>query len=487
MLSDMPYDMLYSGGRWVAPHGTAMTEVENPATEVVIGAVPRGDAVDVERAIDDAQRALSRWTKTTWRERQAFLRLIADALRDEVEENAKTIVAELGTPIDAALSVQAQEPATIFDAYADEMENLVWEQKIVNSLIVREPMGVVGAITPWNYPLYQIASKVGAALAAGCTVVLKPSELTPFNAYALIRAAEKAGLPPGVLNVVTGLGSEAGEALIAHPGIDVLSFTGSTVAGRRIANVASSMITPVLLELGGKSASIVLQGADFEHAVISTLRNCFKNTGQSCSAQSRLLVPREQHDRAANIAADYANGVKLGDPTAHGEHLGPVVSSRQRDRIRNYIEIGVSSGATLAAGGPQAPTGLERGYYVRPTVFADVDPRAVIAQDEIFGPVICVIAYDDSDDAVRIANATAYGLSARVWSGTEADGLAIARDLRAGEVQVNDAPFNVRAPFGGVRESGFGREFGTFGIEGFMATKAVHLTSGDDRQEGAAA
>lgn len=483
MLVDVRYDRLYSGGSWRLPHGAGVTEVENPATETIIATVPRGDSVDVDRAVRDAQDALSRWSRTSWRERQRFLRLIADVLREEAAVNAKTIVAELGMPIDAALTVQAQEPAAIFDAYADEMERVVWEHHIVNSLIVREPIGVVGAITPWNYPLYQIACKVGAALAAGCTVVLKPSELTPLNAYALISASEKADLPPGVLNLVTGVGSEAGESLISHPGVDVVSFTGSTAAGRRIASVAGTKIKPVLLELGGKSASVVLDSADFEQAVISTLRNCFKNSGQSCSAQSRLLVTREHLDRATTIAAEYANSVTLGDPTTHGDHLGPVVSRLQRERVRHYIDSGIDSSATLVAGGPDSPTGFEHGYYVRPTVFADVDPLSMIAQHEIFGPVLCIIAYEDVTDALRIANATPYGLSAGVWAGTENEGVAFARDLRAGEVHVNDAPFNVRAPFGGVRQSGFGREFGTYAIEGFMATKAVHLAGAFDRPQ----
>ena len=482
----MSYDMMYSGGAWVAPHAGTMIDVENPATETVVATVPRGDSADVDRAVRDARAALPLWTRTPWRERQVFLRRIAVAIRQQADETAQTIVAELGMPLDATLSVQALEPAAIVDSYADEMERLTWEHHTGNSLIVREPVGVAAAITPWNYPLYQIACKVGAALAAGCTVVLKPSELTPLNAYAFIHAAEKAGLPPGVINLVTGLGSEAGEALVAHPGIDAISFTGSTNAGRQIASVAGSSIKPLMLELGGKSASIVLEGADLEHAVAATLRNCLRNTGQSCSAQTRLLVPRALYDRAVSIAADLARDVVLGDPSVHGDHLGPLVSGTQRDRVRNYIEAGIASGARLVAGGATAPGGLERGYYVRPTVFADVDPFAVIAQEEIFGPVLCIIAHDGPADAVRIANATPYGLSAGIWSGSETEGAELARDVRAGEVQLNGAPFNVRAPFGGVGMSGYGRELGKYGIDEFLTTKAIHLTASVAEQPGSA-
>jgi aldehyde dehydrogenase (NAD+) len=477
MSYEVPYNRVYSGGAWHLPFSSASIEVENPATETVIGTVPRGDAADVDRAARDARSALPRWSNTTWNERQGYLRLIADALDVEAEEIARTIVSELGMPLDATLSVQAREPATILRTYADEMDRLTWASEVDNSLIVREPVGVVGAITPWNYPLYQIACKVGAALAAGCTVVLKPSELTPFNAYALIYAAEKADLPPGVVNLVTGLGEEAGEALVVHPYIDSISFTGSTRAGRRIASVAGNLIKPVLLELGGKSASIVLEGADFNYAVEETARMCFKNSGQSCSALTRLLVPRARCDDAAQIAAEYARSVVLGDPAVHGDHLGPVISRAQRQRVRDYIEGGVDSGARIVSGGSKAPDGLDRGYYVRPTVFTDVDPLMRIAQEEIFGPVLCILPYDDPTDAVGIANGTPYGLSAGVWSGSDSEGLGVARELRAGEVFVNGAPFNVRAPFGGVGQSGFGREMGRFGIEEFLATKAVHLSS----------
>ncbi len=474
MTDELSYRTLYSGGAWVASHADATIEVENPATEAVIGTVPRGDATDIACAVEHARQALPAWSATTWQDRQRYLRSLADNLRNEAERTAQTIVAELGMPIDATLAVQALEPASIIDSYASAMDLLIWEHEVAHSLIAREPVGVVGAITPWNYPLYQIACKVGAALAAGCTVVLKPSELTPFNAYIFAQAAEKAGLPPGVVNLVTGFGAEAGEALVTHPGIDMISFTGSTTVGRRVAGAAAASIIPVLLELGGKSASIILDGADLDSALAGSLRSCFRNSGQSCSAHTRLLVPRHLYSQVVDAVVDRVGSVRLGNPLDHGDHLGPVASRAQRERVRRYIDQGTASGARLVAGGPGAPDAFDRGYYVQPTVFADVDPNAVIAREEIFGPVLCILAYRDLADAVQIANATPYGLSAGVWCATESDGIDLARRLRAGEVQLNGAPFNVHAPFGGMGLSGFGRELGSYGIEAFTATKAVH-------------
>jgi len=446
----LSYDMLYSAGAWVPPHGDGVIDVENPATEEVIGSVPRGDAVDVDRAARAARDAFPGWARTPWPRRQELLRSIAAALRDSGEKTARTITSELGMPIDACLAVQALEPASILEGYADEMDRIAWEYDIDWSHIVMDPVGVVGAITPWNYPLYQIACKVGGALAAGCTVVLKPSELTPLNAYAFVEAAEKAGLPPGVVNLVTGHGSEAGEALVVHPGIDAISFTGSTVTGRRVAALASVTLKRVSMELGGKSASIVIEGADLERAVAATIRNCFRNSGQSCSSHTRLLSPRRLEQRIMSIVRDRAGEVQLGDPAAHGNHLGPLVSAVQRDRVTRYIREALASGATLVVGGADPPTGFERGYYVQPTVIVSPDPNAQIAQEEVFGPVLCVIPYDDVADAVRIANGTPYGLSSGVWSATPAEGLELAHLLRAGEVELNGAPFNVRAPFGGL-------------------------------------
>ena len=340
----MTHDTLYFG-HWTSSHGAGVITVENPATEALIGSVPQGDQVDVDRAVSAARSTFDEWSRTSLRERQQYLRSIARNLRERADSVARIIVSELGMPIDAALSVQAVEPAAILENYANEMTGLVWEHFLDHSLVVKTPVGVVGAITPWNYPLYQIACKVGAALAAGCTVVLKPSELTPLNAYALIAAAESAGLPSGVLSLVTGLGAEAGEALVSHPGVDAISFTGSTRAGRRVARVASGTLKKVSLELGGKSASVVLEGADLERAVLGTIRSCFRNSGQSCSSHTRLLVPRHLQKHVVSLAGEYAAAVQLGDPTEHGDHLGPLISSAQRDRVIGYVRTGIESGA----------------------------------------------------------------------------------------------------------------------------------------------
>ena len=466
---------LYVDGSWVDPLSDGRIDVLNPATEEVVASVPQGTAGDIDRAVAAATRAFGGWSTTPVADRQRHLRALADELRHQAAGIADTIVTELGMPIDATLDVQALGAAEILQNYADEMDTVTWEHKLGNSLVVKESVGVVGAITPWNYPLYQIASKAGGALAAGSTVVIKPSELTPLNAYHLAAAADAVGLPAGVLNVVPGTGPEAGEALAAHPGIDMISLTGSTRSGRRVAALAAPGIKRVGLELGGKSASIVLDDADLETAVRGVVRNCCRNSGQSCSSQTRLLVPHRLLPQAAEIAAAAARALRLGDPAEHGDHLGPLVSAPQRERVRAFIEGAIADGCTLVAGGPAVPAGLPVGYYVEPTVFTDVDPAATIARHEVFGPVLCLIGYQSVDDAIAIANNSSYGLSGGVWSSSSDRALAVARSLRTGEVQLNGAPFNVRAPFGGYKESGYGRELGPYGIEEYLQTKAIHL------------
>jgi len=466
---------LYIDGSWIDSLGDGLINVVNPATEMAVASVPRGSAADIDRAVRAAGRAFPRWSTTAVAERKRYLQALADELRDRAPAVAETIVAELGMPIDASLDVQALGAADILQNYADEMDTVTWEHKLGNSLVVKEPVGVVGAITPWNYPLYQIAAKVGGALASGSTVVIKPSELTPLNAYHLAAAADAVGLPAGVVNVVTGTGAEAGEALAGHPGIDMISLTGSTRSGRRVAELAARGIKRVALELGGKSAGVVLDDADLETAVRGVLRNCCRNSGQACSAQSRLLVPYHLLEQANGIAAAAADAVCLGNPVDHGDHLGPLISAAQRGRVRAFIDEAVADGRTLVAGGSAAPADLPVGYYVRPTVFTDVDPSSMIAQAEVFGPVLCLIGYQSADDAIAIANDSRYGLSGGVWSSSSDRALAVARSVRTGEVQVNGAPFNVRAPFGGYKESGYGRELGPYGIEEYLQTKAIHL------------
>ncbi len=471
----MDFAKLFIDGGWVESSGGGFIEVINPATERPVGSVARGTAGDIDRAVRAAAGAFPGWSARPVPQRQRYLRALAAELRYRAPAVADTIVSELGMPIDATLDVQALGAAEILDSYADEMDTVTWEHKLGNSLVVREPVGVVGAITPWNYPLYQIAAKVGGALAAGATVVIKPSELTPLNAYYLAAAAQAIGLPDGVLNLVPGTGREAGEALAGHPGVDMISLTGSTGSGRRVAELAAPGIKRVALELGGKSAGLVLDDADLETAVRGVLRNCCRNSGQACSAQSRLLVPDHRLEQAAEIAAAAAAAVRLGDPAAHGDHLGPLVSARQRERVLAFIDGAVAEGCALVAGGSAAPDGFPVGYYVRPTVFAGVDPGATIAQAEVFGPVLCLIGYRSAGDAIAIANGTSYGLSGGIWSASTDRALAVARSLRTGEVQVNGAPFNVRAPFGGYKQSGYGRELGPYGIEEYLQTKAIHL------------
>lgn len=471
----MDFAKLYIDGAWADPAGSGLLDVINPATEARIASVPRGTAADIDRAVRAAAAAFPCWSATTTAERKRHLHAIAAELRARAPAVADTIVAELGMPVDATLAVQVLGAAEILENYADELGTLMWEHKLGNSLVVKEPVGVAGAITPWNYPLYQIAAKAGASLAAGCTVVIKPSELTPLNAYHLAAAAEAAGLPPGVINLVTGTGPEAGEALAGHPDIDMISLTGSTRSGRRVAELASRGIKPAALELGGKSAGIILDDADLETAVRAVLRNCCRNSGQACSAQSRLLVPRHLLKQAAQAAADVAAALRLGDPADHGDHFGPLISATQRDRVRAFIDQAVAGGCSLIAGGSSAPAGFPVGYYVRPTVFTDAAPGAAIAQAEVFGPVLCLIGYQSVQDAIAIANDTPYGLSGGVWSSSSERALAVARSLRTGEVQINGAPFNVRAPFGGYKQSGYGRELGPYGIEEYLQTKAIHL------------
>jgi aldehyde dehydrogenase (NAD+) len=372
--------------------------------------------------------------------------------------------------------VQAGLPAAVAGTYVGILDETVFEEKIGNSLVIKEPIGVVGCITPWNYPLHQITLKVAPALAAGCTVVLKPSEVAPFNAFILAEAAEAAGLPKGVLNIVTGYGPAAGEALVKHPGVDMISFTGSTRAGKRISELAAQGVKRVALELGGKSASLILDDADLAAAVKSTVNGCYLNSGQTCTALTRLLVPQAKYEEAAKIAAEVAKGFTLGDPLAETTKLGPLTSKAQLERVRGYIKKGLDEGAELVAGGLEPPEGVPAGgYYVRPTVFGKVRNDLTIAQEEIFGPVLSIIPYRDEEEAIRIANESVYGLAGAVWSKDEARAQRVARRIRAGQVDVNGGAFNMNAPFGGFKQSGHGREAGVYGLEEFLEYKSLQL------------
>ncbi len=469
------HSRFYIGGQWVAPDGNAFIDVENPATETVIARVPEGTATDADRAARAAAAAFPAWAALSGAQRGAFLQKIADGLKARQDELGRLIASEVGMPVKLATRVQAGNPIFTFAACARIAAEGFAEERIGQSLVLKVPTGPVACITPWNFPLHQIAAKVGAALAAGCTVVLKPSEVAPLNAFLLAEVIEAAGLPAGVFNLVTGYGPVVGEALAAHPALAAVSFTGSTAAGKRVAAVAAATVKRVSLELGGKSASVVLPDADLAAAVKGTVAGCFLNSGQACSALTRLLVPQERYAEAAALAVQAAAAHTLGDPLAEGSRLGPLVSGQQRQRVRAMIDQAVADGAELLCGGSAAPEGLSTGYYVRPTVFGRVRPDAALAREEVFGPVLAILTYRDEAEAEAIANGTDYGLAAAVWSADEARALAFARRLRAGQVDINGAFFNLLAPFGGFKQSGYGRELGRHGVEDFLETQSIQL------------
>jgi acyl-CoA reductase-like NAD-dependent aldehyde dehydrogenase len=468
-------DHFFVGGAWAAPAGSGTIEVIDSATEEVIGRIPAGNAEDVDRAVAAARAAFEPWSQTPPDVRAGYLGAIAMGLSERAEEIAALISREVGMPIAQSMMIQAGLPAMDFMSVAQLLPDFEFEEQIGNSLVVREPVGVVGCITPWNYPLHQIAAKVSAALGAGCTVVVKPSEVTPLNAFILAEIAHSVGLPAGVLNIVTGTGPEVGEAIVRHPGVDMVSFTGSTAVGRKIGATAAETIKRVSLELGGKSPNVLLDDADFMAAVVDGLRKCFLNSGQTCSALTRMLVPRARLAEAEAIAAAGVAQTKVGHPFDPESALGPLVSDAQRERVRGYIRKGVEEGAKLVAGGADAPEGLDTGYYVAPTVFSEVTPDMTIAQEEIFGPVLAIMPYDSEDDAVAIANGTIYGLAGGVWSADPERARRVARRLRTGQVEINGAAFNPEAPFGGFKQSGRGRELGRHGLEEFLEIKALQL------------
>ncbi|MEU6785270.1 aldehyde dehydrogenase family protein [Nonomuraea angiospora] len=464
---------LYIGGFWTASASDESIDVVNPATEEIIDRVPAGSPDDVESAAVAARKAFPGWSETAPSERGKLLGDAAELLKQRSEEIAKTIAADMGAPLGFARRVQTLMPATVLSSYAQLAETHPRESRVGNSMVVKEPIGVVAAITPWNYPLHQIICKVAPALAAGCTVVLKPSEVAPLAAYAMAEIFAEVGLPPGVFNLVSGRGPVVGEAMAAHPEVDMVSFTGSTAAGRRVAALAAESVKRVALELGGKSANIILPDADLALAVKVGVANCFVNAGQTCSAWTRMIVHRDQYDEAVRLAVEAARGYTVGDPFDDSTKIGPLVSATQRDRVVRYINRGQEEGARLVAGGTERPH--DRGYYVEPTVFAAVEPGMTIEQEEIFGPVLSLIPYTSEDKAVEIANDTKYGLAGAVWAATEDRAIAVARRLRTGQVAINGGRFNPLAPFGGYKQSGVGRELGEQGLEEYLETKAMQL------------
>jgi acyl-CoA reductase-like NAD-dependent aldehyde dehydrogenase len=468
-------DKVFIGGEWVEPSGADPIEVVNSTTEEVMGTIPGCTPVEVDRAVEAARAAFESWSQTSRETRAGYIAAIAEGLGERAEEIATTIAQELGMPLKLSRIIQVGLPTSQFGSTPQLMEEVDWEEEIGNSRVLREPVGVLGAITPWNYPLNQIACKVAPALAAGCTVVLKPSEVTPLNAFLLTEVIEAVGLPAGVFNLVTGTGPVVGEAIAAHPGVDMISFTGSTRAGRRVSELAAATVKPVAMELGGKSPNLILDDADLAKAVPDGVAKCFLNSGQTCSALTRMLVPRQRLAEVEELARAAAETFTPGDPFDSGTRLGPLVSDVQRERVRGYIEKGIDEGARLLTGGAEPPEGLERGYFVRPTVFSEVTQEMTIGQEEIFGPVLVIQPYEGEDDAVRIANSTPYGLAGGVWSADTDRAIGVARRIRTGQVEINGGAFNPHAPFGGYGQSGHGRENGRYGIEELLQVKALQL------------
>jgi len=473
------YDKLYIDGAWVESSGSGSIDVINASTEQVMGSIPDGTADDVDRATKAARAAFDTWSQTDPQERAKFLQAMSDGIGARNQELAETICGEVGMPMFLSQLVQAGLPQAVSGSYVQILDEFAFEEQIGNSLVVREPIGVVGCITPWNYPLHQIVAKVAPALAAGCTVVLKPSEIAPLNAFILAEILDEIGLPHGVFNLVSGTGDVVGEAIAAHPGIDMVSFTGSTRAGKRVSQVAAETVKRVALELGGKSANIILddlEGEELDKAVRAGVGSCYLNSGQTCTAFTRMLVPAgKQHEIVDIIRDEVESAYTIGDPVSGAGRLGPLISDAQRTRVRGFIEKGVEEGATLVTGGAEQPAELPTGYYVKPTVFADVSNDMTIAQEEIFGPVLSVIPYQDEDDAVRIANDTVYGLSGGVWGADAERAKSVGRRIRTGQLEINGGSFNAVAPFGGYKQSGNGRELGKYGLEEFLQVKSMQL------------
>ncbi|SDM45981.1 aldehyde dehydrogenase family protein [Polaromonas sp. JS666] len=467
------YPAHYINGQWVKAQSPETLPVHDSSTEALMATVPAGTAAEAEAAVLAARAAFEGWAALPVETRAAYLDKVAAGVKARTEDLAIAIAREVGMPLKMARAVQVGGPAWHWGNFAKVARQFQWEKTVGNSLVVREAIGVVGCITPWNFPLSQITLKIAPAMVAGCTVVLKPSEIAPVNAMILAEIIHEAGLPPGVFNLVNGMGPVVGEVLATHPEVDMVSFTGSTRAGKRVGELASQTIKRVALELGGKSASVVLDDANFEAAVKGTVSACMLNSGQTCSAHTRLLVPAGRYEEVKALAQAAIAKFSIGPSLEEGSKLGPLVSAGQRDRVLGFIRTGIEEGADVIAGGAEAPA-FDKGYFVQPTILG-IKATDTLAQEEIFGPVLVVIPYKDEEDAVAIANSTIYGLGGAVWSGTDEHAMKVARRLRTGQVDINGGPFNGQAPFGGYKQSGNGRENGIYGFEEFLEFKAMQL------------
>ena len=467
------YDAHYINGQWVKAQSSNVFEVHDSTTEEVFVTVPQGTRAEAEQAVLAARAAFDSWSQLPVETRCGYIDKIVEGLKARTDDMGTAIAREVGMPIKMAKMIQVGGPVFNWGNAAKVARRYVWEEKVGNSLVVREPIGVVGCITPWNFPLNQITLKVAFAMAAGCTVVLKPSEIAPINAMILTEIIHEAGLPAGVFNLVNGTGPEVGEVLASHPEVDMVSFTGSTRAGKRVGELAAQSVKRVALELGGKSASVILPDADLEAAVKGSIGACMLNSGQTCSAHTRMLVPESKYEEAKKIAQATIAKFTIGPSLDEATRLGPLVSAAQRDRVLGFIAQGIQEGAEVVAGGAQKPA-FDKGYFVQPTILR-IKATDTLAKEEIFGPVLVIITYKDEEEAIRIANDTIYGLGGGVWSNDEAHAVAVARRIRTGQVDINGAPFNSNAPFGGYKQSGNGRENGKFGFEEFLEYKSLQF------------
>ncbi len=469
------YQKLFIDGQWIPSQSQEHSLVIDPATEQAVAKIISGDIEDVNRAVSAAKKAQKSWGKTTGAERAVFLKAAVEKLKEREQELAELISLELGMPQHLSLDIQVKSPIEGAESYIKYAHLMDETEQLGNSVIVKEPIGVCALICPWNYPLHQLIGKIAPAIAAGCTMIVKPSVEAPLSAFVLAEIFAEIGLPAGVFNLVTGPGRKIGDAMCTHPDIDMISFTGSNQTGISVVKAASESVKRVCQELGGKSAFVITEDADIAAAVQYGIEDIMCNSGQTCTALSRMLVPKSRYEQAIKLAKNVAESLTIGSPLSSKSYLGPMVSKQQQQTVLAYIQQGLDEGARLVTGGLDKPTGLAQGYYVKPTIFADVDNNMRIAQEEIFGPVLCMIPYDDIDHAITIANDTIFGLSSAVWAGDEKQGMTIAKQLEAGQVFINGAAFNYYAPFGGYKQSGNGREWGVEGLSEFIEIKAIQV------------